>query len=108
MKILEQPLREYLLVANVEVDMDTFYQKLLDVSKNYIFNMDLKPPNIKIPRRQIKTVKRDYQYLYTQYIKQLHHKQKMDQPVKDKSKLVEQLFKDIDSVCTYRSSEIPF
>lgn len=97
MKILEQPLREYLLVANIAIDIDIFYQKLLDMSKDYIFNMDLKPPNIKIPRRQIKTVKRDYQHLYTEYIKQLHYKQKMDQPVKDKTKLVEQLFKDIDS-----------
>lgn len=106
MKILEQPLHEYLVGANVEVDMGTFEEKVLSVAKDYINGVemdliDLKLPNIKIPRRQMKTIRRQYQTVYTQYMKQLNYKQKMDQPVKDKTKLVEQLFKDIDNVCTY-------
>ncbi len=101
MKILEQPLHDYLVGANVEVDMGTFEEKTLSVARNYINNTDLKPPNIKIPHRQVKTIRKQYQNLYNQYMKQLNYKQKMDQPVKDKVACVEQLFKDIDNVCTY-------
>lgn len=101
MKILEQPLHDYLVGANVEVDMGTFEEKVLSVARNHINEMDLKLPNIKIPHRQVKTIRKQYQDLYNQYMKQLNYKQKMDQPVKDKVACVEQLFKDIDNVCTY-------
>lgn len=100
MKILEQPLHEYLVGVDIEFDDGVLYEKIKNLIGRYISDLNLIQPPTKIPRRILKTIKRDYNYIYQQKLNHLKSQMMRDIRTPNKEDLVEKLFKDIDDVCT--------